>query len=43
MRTDKMMAMINSDSESLAAFKRARGYKASRCFVDRVLALVCSL
>ncbi len=28
MRTDKMMTMINSDSDSMAAFRRARLYKA---------------
>ncbi len=33
MRTDKMMAMINSDSDSMAAFKRARGYKAVAALV----------
>jgi hypothetical protein len=33
MRTDKMMAMINSDSDSMAAFKRGRVYKAVAAFV----------
>ena len=33
MRTDKMMAMINSDSDSMAAFRRARVYKAIAALV----------
>ena len=33
MRTDKMMAMINSDSDTMAAFYRARFYKAVAALV----------